>query len=110
MEGVKPTKAAVPTDRTRDDGHKLKHMKFYPTSRKKFPEKAVKYWNRMLRKMVESPSLEIVKTQLDTIPCNMLQPPLLKQQGCSRSAQEVPSSPCDSAWVGSRDHNFRSQV
>lgn len=53
-KSVKQIKPAVPADRARGDRHKLNHMKFYPTSRKNFPEKVVKHWNRLLRKIVKS--------------------------------------------------------
>lgn len=53
-KGVKQIKPVVPTDRTRGDGQKLKHMKLYPTSRKKLLGKMVKCWNTLLRKIVVS--------------------------------------------------------
>ncbi|KAK4830611.1 hypothetical protein QYF61_012054 [Mycteria americana] len=35
--------------------------------------KVVKHWNRLLKEVVESPSLEIIKTQLDNILSNLLE-------------------------------------
>lgn len=65
-EGARPM-SVVPADRRRDDGHKLKHLKFYLNQRKTFfTVWMVKFWNGFPRKVVESPSVETVKSSCTT--------------------------------------------
>jgi len=51
----------------------LKHRKFRLNMRKSFfPLRVREHWNRLPREVVESPSLEILKTRLDTVLCSLL--------------------------------------
>jgi len=65
--------SVVPSNRTRGNGHKIKHRKFQLNMRKNFfPLRVMEHWNRLPREAVESPSLEIFKTHLDKVLCSLL--------------------------------------
>jgi len=67
-EGVKLF-SVQPSDRTRDNGHK----KFRLTMRKNFFTLTVaEHWKGLPREVVESPSLEILKTHLDEVLCSVV--------------------------------------
>jgi len=56
----------------RGKGHKLKQRKFHVNVKKNFfTLRMTEHWNRLPREVVGSPSLEVFKTRLDKVLCNL---------------------------------------
>jgi len=65
--------SAMCSERTKRCGLKLEHGKFCTNVRKNFfMVRVTEHWNRLPRGVVESPSMEILKTRLDAYLCNLL--------------------------------------
>ena len=88
--------SVVCSSRTRDNGPKLVHGKFHTNTRNNlFTVRVTEHWNRLLREVVESPSLEIsrpVRTFSCVIYCK--EPALAG--GLDLVISEVPSDHCNS--------------
>jgi len=60
--------SVVPSVRTRGNGHRWKHRRFLLNIRKHFlTVRVTGCWYRFPREVVESPSLEILKSHLDMV-------------------------------------------
>ena len=59
--------------RKRSNGQQLEHRKFHTNLWKNFfMVRVTKHWHRLHRKVMEFPSMEILKTHLDAYLCNLL--------------------------------------
>lgn len=67
-----PDSSVVPSGRLRGNEHKEKHRRLHLKMRKNIPLK-VTAWNRLSKEPVESLSMEILKTCLGMILCNLHQ-------------------------------------
>jgi len=58
----------VPSDRTRGNGHKLQYGRLCLNIRQSFfTVRVTEQWHRLPRDIMESPSLEILKSHLDMV-------------------------------------------
>ena len=59
--------------RKRSNDLNLADRKFHTNVQKNFTVRVTEFWDRLPRKVVESPPVEILKTHLDAYLCDLLQ-------------------------------------
>jgi len=59
--------SVLPSHKTRDNGHKMKHRMFQLNTRKNFTLRLTEHWNRLPREFMESLCPEIFNTHLDVV-------------------------------------------
>ena len=98
----------VKSNGTRSNGLKLEHRKFCANVWKNFfTVRVTEHWNRLSREDVESPSMEISKSCLDTLLCELRRVPALAG-GWTWWSLEVPSNPLQfRGSVNKVDYNSR---
>jgi len=65
--------SVVPSDRTRGNGHKVKHGRFpWNIQKNFFTVRVTRHWHRLPREVVESPFLEIFRSHLGMVLRNQL--------------------------------------
>ena len=63
----------VCSNRRKSNGLELEHRKFCTNMQKNFfTVRVTEHWNRLCREVMESPSVELVKTHLVIYLCNLL--------------------------------------
>lgn len=63
----------VLSDRTKDNGHKVRHGKFHTNMRNKlFTVRVAEHQNKLPREVVEFHPLKIFKTHLDNFLCSLM--------------------------------------
>ena len=73
--------SVVPRDRTRGNGHRLKHRRLVPSEHREtlFTVRVTEHWHRLPREIMETPSVEILNSRLDMVLGNWLWVALLEQ-------------------------------
>ena len=63
----------VHCNRARNNGLKLEHTKLHTNMQKNFfMVRVMEHWNRLPKEIMESPSMQIFKTHLNTYLCDLL--------------------------------------